>query len=269
MSLDPYPGPIIIAPHFRPRPHLSHALLVWDGTISLLRGGWVDLMVDLCIEHAPGVPREVIHAEMLALNGKPSIHQMTRMAELARTGTADDYQRCYVERLTSVVSERVTALRAGGSVDALLVPGVQAFLGELASRGLELTVASGTALPDVLDEASLLGVSESFAGRIYGPRDTTDREFSKRATMYSLIVDHGIDGEHFVAIGDGPIEIAEAKAMGALAVAVASDEAAPGSRRFDEFKKRQLLDCGADLVVPDFLDAVALVKLMFGERRSP
>src|SRR6185436_18718861 len=135
----------------------------------------------------------------------------------ARTGTADDYQRCYVERLTSVVSERVIALRAGGSVDALLVPGVQAFLGELASRGLELTVASGTALPDVLDEASLLGVSESFAGRIYGPRDTTDREFSKRATMHSLIVDHGIDGEHFVAIGDGPIEIAEAKAMGALA----------------------------------------------------
>jgi hypothetical protein len=44
---------------------LAHALLDWDGTISLLARGWVDIMVDLCAEHAPGVPREVIHAEML------------------------------------------------------------------------------------------------------------------------------------------------------------------------------------------------------------
>ena len=68
----------------------------------------------------------------------------------------------------------------------------------------------------------------------------------------------------FSAIGDGPVEIAEAKAMGGLAVAVAPDESNLGSRRFDEFKQRQLLQCGADLVVPDFLDAAALVDVLLG-----
>jgi phosphoglycolate phosphatase len=68
-----------------------------------------------------------------------------------------------------------------------------------------------------------------------------------------------------VAIGDGPIEITETKAIGGLAIAVASDENTPGSRRFDEFKRRQLLDCGADIVVPDFQDAARLLELATGK----
>ena len=263
--MDRFPGPIIVAPHFRPRPQLSHVLMDWDGTISLLRGGWVELMLDVCIEHAPEYSRDELRAEILALNGKPSIHQMSRVAELAGTGSPDEYQCRYVERLAAIVSDRITAVRAGADLEPLLVPGAAALLRDLAVRGLKLTVVSGTPLPDLTDEAALLSLATFFNGRLYGPIDTADREFTKRAAMHALIEGHGIDGEHFAAIGDGPVEIAEARAMGGLAVAVASDESAPGSRRFDESKRRQLLDCGADLVVPDFLDAGALVKVMLGE----
>jgi phosphoglycolate phosphatase len=265
MSGDCFPGLIIVAPHFRPRPRLSHVLMDWDGTISLLRGGWVDVMVDVCIEHAAGYSREQLRAEMLALNGKPSIHQMTRLAELACRGSADEFQQRYTDRLTTVVAGRVSGLRGSCDASAYLVPGVGNLLGVMMARGLELAVATGTPLPELIEEAELLRVAHFFGDRLHGPRDTADREFTKRAAMQSVINDHGIDGEQFAAIGDGPIEITEAKAMGGLAVAVASDEAAPGSRGFDQFKCRQLLECGADLVVPDFLEGTALVKALLGE----
>jgi len=48
-------------------------------------------------------------------------------------------------------------------------------------------------------------------------------------------------------------------------VAVASDEAHNGSGNFDEWKRRRLLGVGADVVIPDFRDASALLKLIFGE----
>ena len=237
----------------------------WDGTISLLRGGWVELMLDVALDHAPDLARDDLRTEILALNGKPSIHQLTRVTELAGAGTPEELQARYAQRLASVVSERIAGLQGGTQMDEFLVPGVQLLLRDLAARGLELTIATGTPLPELIDEASLLGVCEFFEGQMHGPRDMADREFSKRATIHSLIKEHGIDGDHFAAIGDGPIEIMEAKAIGGLAIGVASDEAAAGSRRFDDFKKRQLLEYGADLVVPDFLDATALVKIILGE----
>jgi len=52
------------------------------------------------------------------------------------------------------------------------------------------------------------------------------------------------------------VEIQNTKEVGGLAVAVASDEANNGSGRFDEWKRQRLLGVGADVVIPDFRDAV-------------
>ena len=276
-ALDRFTGPIDVAPHFRPRPALRHALMDWDGTISLLRGGWVEVMTDLCLEHLPAHAdetaeqlRSAVHAEMLALNGKPSIHQMARIAELvmARAGSslqADDYQRFYVARIIALVEQRNAAVLSGlRSKESLMVPGARVLLEAMQSAGLHLTLVSGTPYPELIEEAVLLDVQRYFDRDIYGPQDTTDRVFTKRASIHELIAKHQIPGEELVAIGDGPVEIAETKAIGGLAIAVASDENTPGSRRFDEFKRKQLLDCGADLVVPDFQDAAALIQLARG-----
>lgn len=265
-----FPGPIEIAPHFRPRPQLRHVIFDWDGTVSLIRGGWVEVMVDLCIEHAPTLERALVHAEMLALNGKPSIHQMVRMAELVSGagGTPqhpEEYHRIYGERLARAAEGRVRDLRAGGSPRSHTVPGAFGFLDALAARGLALSLVSGTSHPELIEEAELLGITARFGGRIRGPRDQTDREFTKRAAIHALVEQHGISGEELLAVGDGPVEMTVAKALGGLAIGVASDEASPGSRRFDEFKRRQLLDCGADIVVPDYEHAAALVALMLGD----
>jgi phosphoglycolate phosphatase len=275
--LDRFTGPIVVSPHFRPRPSLRHALLDWDGTISLLRGGWVEVMTDLCLEHLPAHPdetaeqlRAAVHGEMLALNGKPSIHQMARIAELvmSRAGSplhADDYQRFYVARITTLIEQRLAGVQSGArSSESLLVPGARALLEKLHASGLKLTLVSGTPYPELIEEATTLDVRRLFGDDIHGPQDTADRAFTKRAAIHDLIAKNQIAGEELVAIGDGPVEIAETKAVGGLAIAVASDENTPGSRRFDEFKRRQLLDCGADIVVPDFQDAAALVQLAIG-----
>ena len=47
---------------------------------------------------------------------------------------------------------------------------------------------------------------------------------------------------------------------GGLAVAVASDEAHNGSGRIDEWKRQRLLGVGADVVIPDYQDAEALLN---------
>ena len=257
-------GAIELAQHFRPRAGIKHAIMDWDGTISLLRGGWAELMVELCLGHAPTLDRAHVHSEILALNGKPSIHQMARIAELVGAGTADGYQNDYVARITDVVTQRVDTLRSGSDPGTLMVPGVAGFLQALQDRGVKLTLISGTPQPELAPEAVLLGVSEFFSGRIYGPADAGDRAFTKRAAIHAEVEQHGIRGEELLAVGDGPVEISETKALGGLAVAVASDEVEPGSGRFDEFKRRQLLESGADIVVADFRDAVALVKLIMG-----
>jgi phosphoglycolate phosphatase len=145
-----------------------------------------------------------------------------------------------------------------------MVPGARALLEAMHAAGLKLTLVSGTPCPELIEEAATLDVKRLFGDDIHGPADTTDRVFTKRAAIHALIAKHQIAGEELVAIGDGPVEIAETKAVGGLAIAVASDENTPGSRRFDEFKRKQLLDCGADIVVPDFQDASALVQLAMG-----
>src|SRR5262249_38810492 len=146
----------------------------------------------------------------------------------------DEYQRIYNERLAEAAADRVRALQAGGERDRHTVPGASSFLDALAARGLTLSLVSGTPHPELVVEANLLAVSAHFGPRVHGPLDSIDRDFTKRAAIHALVAEHGLDGETLLAVGDGPVEMTETKALGGLAIGVASDESAPGSRRFDE-----------------------------------
>ncbi len=72
------------------------------------------------------------------------------------------------------------------------------------------------------------------------------------------------DGDHLLAIGDGPVEIRETVKRGGYAVGVASDEV----RRFGlNLQKRERLVCaGACLVIPDFSQPAQLCEYL---RLSP
>jgi len=129
-------------------------------------------------------------------------------------------------------------------------------------RGLPLYLASGTDEVFVKQEAQLLDLTRYFGPHVYGALDDY-KQFSKKMVIERILRENQIPGEQLLSFGDGYVEIQNTKEIGGLAIAVASDEAHNGSGRFDEWKRQRLLGVGADIVIPDFRDAAALVDCIF------
>ena len=281
LSTASFTGAVEFRPGFAPRPDLSHVIFDFDGTLSWLRHGWPEIMFTLFREHYPARPNESeteIHhhllSEILALNGQPSIHQMERFAEIARERGAspppaasllDEYQR----RLDETIRERSQLiLRGQTQPDEFIVHGARALLEMLSARGLKPAILSGTLEHRVQEEAELLGLTRYFGPHIHG--STADpTQFSKRRVIDRLLRETGIPGRNLLSIGDGPVEIAQARAVGGLTIGVASDEESNGSGRMNPHKREQLLQAGADILIPDFRDAPALLDMILGGTRVP
>jgi phosphoglycolate phosphatase-like HAD superfamily hydrolase len=154
--------------------------------------------------------------------------------------------------------ERLSAVREGRApAEGLLVPGTMALLEALRARGLRVYLASGTAHEDIVRESALLGLTPMFDG-IYG---SSPAHFNKRQLL-EWIVASGVEGGEIVVFGDGRVEIEEAKAVGAIAVGVASDE--EGCLTVDAKKRGWLIEAGADYIVPNFLDE-GIPRIVAGE----
>src|SRR5437867_11051316 len=72
---------------FAPRPGISHVLFDFDGTLSLIREGWVDVMMAMFLEMLPRRPgetesaaRQILHEDIMSQNGKQTIYQMIQFA---------------------------------------------------------------------------------------------------------------------------------------------------------------------------------------------
>lgn len=269
-------GLIEFSPTFAPRPEISHVLLDFDGTLSLIRQGWPDVMVPLFVEMLRRLPgetdadlRRLAFEDIMRLNGKQTIYQMIQLAERVkeRGGTPREplwYKYEYLRRLDQRIHHRVEGLRNGTiRPDDMLVHGARPFLEELRRRGLPLYLASGTDEQFVKEEAALLDLIRYFGPHIYGALDDY-RKFSKKLVIERILEFNKIPGEKLLCFGDGYVEIQNIKEVGGLAVAVASDEANNGSGRMDEWKRQRLLGVGADVAIPDFRDAIALLEYILG-----
>jgi len=267
-----FTGRVEFAATFAPRPRISHVLFDFDGTLSLVREGWPEVMVPMFVEMLPALPNESAEArrrlcfeDIMRLNGKQTIYQMMQLAERVkeRGGTPREplwYKHEYLRRLDERIRHRTDGLRRGDlKPDDLLVFGARALLEQLQRRGLTLYLASGTDEQFVKTEADLLGLTRYFGPRIYGALDDY-KQFSKKMVIERLLRENQVPGEQLLSFGDGYVEIQNTKEVGGLAVAVASDEANNGSGRFDEWKRQRLLGVGADVVIPDFRDAEALLR---------
>ena len=134
----------------------------------------------------------------------------------------------------------------------------------LSGLGLRLYLASGTDDAALKIEAELLDLTRYFGPHIYGAHDDPMR-FSKPMVIEQMLRDDGIPGNQLLAFGDGFAEIAATKAVGGIAVAVASDEANNGAGHIDAWKRSRLLEVGADVVIPDYRDAIPLVDYLLGK----
>jgi len=117
----------------------------------------------------------------------------------------------------------------------------------------------------VKQEAELLDLTRYFGPRIYGALDDYKR-FSKQIVIERILRENHIPGERLLSFGDGYVEIQNTKQVGGLAVAVASDEAHNGSGRCDPWKRQRLLGVGADVVIPDYRQSEALLRVLLGDQ---
>jgi phosphoglycolate phosphatase len=271
-----FTGLIEFVAGFKPRPQIRHVLFDFDGTLSIIREGWPQVMVPMFTEVLPPLPgeteeqrRQLAFEDIMRLNGKQTIYQMIQLADRVRErgGTpreALDYKHEYLRRLNLRIADRVDRLKSGKlTADDLMVHGSRRLLKALQDRGLTLYLASGTDEVYVKQEAALLGLNPVFGPHIYGALDDY-KNFSKKMVIDRILLENQIPGDALLAIGDGYVEIQNTKEVGGLAIAVASDEANNGSGQFDAWKHERLKGVGADVVVPDYRDAEALVAAVVG-----
>lgn len=277
LSTVGFKGLVEFTPAFQPRPQISHVLFDFDGTLSLVRQGWPEIMVPMFVEMLPPQAGEteadrqrLALDDIMRLNGKQTIYQMIQLAERIkeRGGQPREslwYKHEYLRRLEERIRERKQTIRTEARTpDDLLVYGSRPLLEELRRRGFTLYLASGTDEPCVKEEAELLDLTRYFGRHIYGALDDF-KQFSKKMVIDRLLRENRITGDQLLSFGDGYVEIENTKEAGGLAVAVASDEANNGSGRMDEWKRQRLLGVGADVVIPDFRDARVLLDSLLGK----
>jgi phosphoglycolate phosphatase len=250
------------------------ALFDFDGTLSLFRSGWVDVMLPMMVEELQRTGsaeteaqlRTVVRDYVDRLNGKQTIYQMIELARQVelRGGQPEEpliYKHRYLDLLHRHIQHRLEEVRSGRvSPEKYLVPGSVALLQLLRDRGLRLYLASGTDQTFMRTEADLLGLTPWFDGGIYGALDDY-KSFSKRMVIQGILDRAECSPAELLAFGDGYVEIQNVSEVGGFAVGVASDE--PECRIVNAWKRDRLIGAGAACIVPNFLQLDELASVLF------
>jgi phosphoglycolate phosphatase len=256
-----------------PRGKIHSALFDFDGTISLIREGWQSIMIPMMVEILMQTPRhedqsqiEIVVEDFVSrLTGKQTIYQMIQLClEIeARGGTPEEplyYKQMYNERLNQHIEKRINDLKFGWmKPEEMVVPGIFAWLDILKNKGVTCYLASGTDEKYVLEEAEILQVTPYFCG-IYGAQDNY-KNLSKKIIIERIIQSHNLKGSDFIVFGDGFVEVEDSKAVDGTAVGLATDE--KNRAGIDEWKRRRLINAGADLIIPDFREYALLEAYLF------
>lgn len=249
-------------------------LFDFDGTLSLIRSGWVDVMVPMMIEVLADLKtgeteaqlRSIVEDFVGRLTGKQTMYQMIELADQVRKRGGQplhplEYKNRYLELLWDRIKGRVDELQRGHvPPEKYLVPGSRTMLERLKERGLKMYLASGTDEKYMKEEARLLDVVRYFDGGVYGALDDY-KSFSKAILIQRVIASAECKGDEFLGFGDGYVEIENVKQVGGVAVGVATDE--PECNRVDEWKRRRLAGVGADWIVPNYLCYEQLSAALF------
>lgn len=266
-----------------PRGGYRIALFDFDGTLSLIRRNWPEVMIPMMVDElaavAGGESRESLAATVeeyvMRLNGKQTIYQMMQLAdEVRRRGGTPaeplEYKKRYHDLLWVQIEARVAGLKSGKlDPEEHTVPGSHALLQRLTDAGLTLYLASGTDLDYVRDEVSALQLDKYFGERIFGALDD-HKKFSK-AMVIERIGDElralGGTPRQLVSFGDGYVEIEETKRAGGTAIGVASEE--EKRQGINAWKRNRLVGAGADVIVGDYRRVDELQALLgIGEVNS-
>ena len=147
----------VINTHLAPRP-LRAAMIDFDGTLSLLREGWDQVMIPMMVtellplsgtKESPEQLKQLVTNWVLKLDGQPTINQMQALVDevVIRQGTprtAPEYKQRYLDLLMKTVAERKKQIAREKSAKCWVVPGGYQLLESLKRRGIPMLLASGT-----------------------------------------------------------------------------------------------------------------------------
>src|SRR4026207_1768675 len=114
-----FSGIVEFSAGFAPRRGITHVLFDFDGTLSLIREGWPEVMVPMFVEMCPALPneseaqrRQMLYDDIMRLNGKQTIYQMIQLAERIRErgGRPKEplwYKKEYLRRLDERIHARL------------------------------------------------------------------------------------------------------------------------------------------------------------------
>lgn len=253
---------------------IKHALFDFDGTISLIRDGWQNVMVPMMVEILAKTQttetkeelQDVVIEFVDRLTGKQTIYQMIQLSEEVekRGGTpleALEYKQMYNERLLPIVNDRIAKLEKGEVDESeFLLRGSLNFLRKLCDRGVKLYMASGTDVEFVKHEADILGITSYFTGGVFGAVKEY-KAYSKAMVIQKILADYNLSGSQLLIVGDGFVEIENAKAVDAVAIGVASVENNIFGMNAD--KRARLINAGADIIIPDYGNQDKLLEYLF------
>jgi phosphoglycolate phosphatase-like HAD superfamily hydrolase len=261
--IRPFPVPV----------NLRVAIFDFDGTLSLIRSGWVQIMLALFVSELKPLAtgesdaqlRERFEDVILQLTGKETLYQMQALVDAVavrggRPQSAAEYKNRFLDELMQVARRRVVEIRSKAAThDRYLVRGARTLLDWLEEQGVALYLASGTDHEDVVNEADALDLTRYFGPHIYGARHDGGG-FTKAALVRHLLDEEKYKPAELIAFGDGFVEINEVSKLAGLAVGVATDE--PECVRVDERKRKHLIAAGANYIIPNYTGLSELTDLM-------
>ncbi len=261
--------------------HIRHAIFDHDGTLSTLREGWEHIMGAMMVRAILGEQHDradealrrnavdTVRGFIDRTTGVQTLVQMRGLVAFVREFgcVAEEnildmhgYKALYNEQLLARVRRRTDKLRRGErEADGFRMEGAVQMLRALRKQGVTLYLASGTDQADVAAEAEALGYADLFDGGIFGAVGDVTVD-AKRVVLERIFRENALDGPELVTFGDGPVEIRETRRRGGLAAGVASDEVRRG--RLNDVKRGRLIRAGADLIVADFRQSPALLRLL-------
>jgi len=260
---------------------IKHCIFDHDGTLSVLREGWEQIMEPMMLRAILGAQHDLVGEAVFQrvqdsvkqfidrTTGIQTLVQMKGLAELVRqsgfvpqSDVLDEhgYKHIYNIDLLKMVRTRIDKLQRGElEPKDFQIKNAVLLLERLHRRGIKLYLASGTDETDAIAEAEAMGYADLFEGRIFGGVGDIKIE-AKKIVLERIIREYNLAGHEFATFGDGPVELRETQRRGGLCVGVASDEV----RRFglNLSKRRRLICAGANLIIPDYSQLPALLQLM-------
>jgi rfaE bifunctional protein kinase chain/domain len=260
---------------------IKHCIFDHDGTLSTLREGWEKIMEPMMLHAILGKQYdsvdegtfERIRGEVKQFidgtTGIQTLVQMVGLVDLVKHFgyvPADEildehgYKHIFNVDLLKMVNDRVEKLSKGEleSTD-FQIKNAEKLLHELHRRGVKMYLASGTDEADAKAEAEAMGYAHYFEGRIFGSVGDINVE-AKKMVLEKIILENNLAGHEFATFGDGPVELRETQRRGGLCIGLASDELRRNSLNLS--KRKRLIRAGADLIVPDFSQLAAIMKVM-------